>query len=148
MDPLSWGSRLDADHPENRVLIPCLFTPRRQVLAPFATTISKKMCRLFCPDADPAAMSNSAELMTPVLSACECICFASPNATARVGVITNGTTEDMFIHATPQATPLNSGVQFSMTKRVQFRTSADIPIETPKTAGPQWLPWGMRGPGW
>src|SRR5262249_827940 len=45
----------------------------RQVRAPFETTISKKMCRLFCPYADPAAMSNSAELTTTVLSACGCI---------------------------------------------------------------------------
>ena len=29
VDPSSPGSRLDADHPENGVLIPCLFTPRR-----------------------------------------------------------------------------------------------------------------------
>src|SRR5438477_5486947 len=27
VDPPSPGSRLDADHPENGVLIPCLFTP-------------------------------------------------------------------------------------------------------------------------
>src|ERR1700730_9595500 len=33
VDPLSRGSRLDADHPENGVLIPCRFTtcrPRRE----------------------------------------------------------------------------------------------------------------------
>src|SRR5436853_6954038 len=29
VDPPSRGSRLDADHPENGVLIPCRFTPHR-----------------------------------------------------------------------------------------------------------------------
>src|SRR5215471_3261487 len=51
----------------------------RQVLAPFETTISKKNCRLFCPYADPAAMSNSAELTTTVLSECECILLYLPH---------------------------------------------------------------------
>src|SRR5215469_10215817 len=51
----------------------------RQVRAPFETTISKKMCRLFCPYADPAAMSNSAELTTTVLSACGRILLYLPH---------------------------------------------------------------------
>src|SRR5438477_12030850 len=36
VDPPSRGSRLDADHPENGVLIPCLFTTG--TIAPLSTT--------------------------------------------------------------------------------------------------------------